>query len=71
MAESEIQRVSKTHELRASHSKRALVVKGELRELKRKGMNTLEVCESKLHECLLCFALLSHARLGDRSYISP
>ena len=45
MTESEIQRVSKTHELRASHSKRALVVKGELRELKRKGMNTLEVCK--------------------------
>ena len=45
VAESEIQRVSKTHELRVSHSKRALVVKGELRELKSKGMDTLEVRE--------------------------
>lgn len=67
VSESEIQRVSKTHELRVSHSKRALVVKGELRELKSKGMDTLEAVSKLIKRMQAASSAGLHVSTGKRA----
>lgn len=67
ISDGEILRVSKTHALCASHSKRALVVKGELRKLKSTGMNTLEAVSKLIKRMQTTIdAGAAHASTGKR-----